>query len=125
MAKEDFATPGGSLKLKGVQNSKVDKKKKKKKRPQEQQQQPRSTNSELEGTHSRSPGRPTAGENADREEKSAGRETDGKEERTDAEEGAEEKDGEPYTGKTEAEERHEEMRRKRVCDSTFSILLLH
>ena len=82
---EYAAATGGTLKLKGVQGSKIDKKKKKKKK--EEEATPATPHGAADVTES--------GTAADAESR-------------------DEHDGAANVGKTEAERRHEEMRRKRV-----------
>lgn len=101
MAKEDYTTTRGALKLKGVKDAGVDKKKKKKK----QKAKDDGAGTQLATTSG-------DGEGADEEETSAVLEPAGDEAR------------EPYRGnrddgKTEAERRYEETRRRRV--SSLSI----
>ena len=108
MAKEDFATPGGSLKLKGVTNSKIDKKKKKKKK---EKAQPTNLDPEGSASPSRSPINLESEKTVNREDEAVGKDSGFKEGR----EAEEEREAGPYLGKTEAEKRYDEMRRKRVC----------
>ncbi|PWW78622.1 DUF1754-domain-containing protein, partial [Tuber magnatum] len=94
MGKEDYISTGGSLKLKGVKDGGIKKKKKKKK--------------------SSTPD-PTS-ELKSRDASAKATSADGLEEREKEEEGGEEEEEEegPYAGKTEAERRFEERKRKRL-----------
>ncbi|RPA93615.1 DUF1754-domain-containing protein [Choiromyces venosus 120613-1] len=85
MGKEDYISTGGSLKLKGVKDGGIKKKKKKKK--------PTTPD-------------PTS-EQESREDSAKATNADGLEER-------EEEPEDPYAGKTEAERRFEERKRKRM-----------
>ena len=95
---------GGSLKLKGVKDAGVSKHKKKRKRPKPENESESETKA---GEKSAGEGRATGVERTSEEramEASAGEEKEVLEDDT------------PGQGKTEAERRHEEARRKRVCD---------
>ncbi|KAI9835085.1 MAG: hypothetical protein M1819_002637 [Sarea resinae] len=98
MAKDDYAAAGGSLKLKGVKDSKIDKKKKKKK--------PKQT----EARDSASADRLTS---ADSEAAALAKSDSGTHGVESAEKG-DDRDDLVVVGKTEAEKRHDEMRRKRL-----------
>jgi protein FAM32A len=87
---EYAAATSGTLKLKGVQGSKIDKKKKKKRKKKEGEEE------------EAKPATPEA--TADVTESGTAADAEGRHE----------SDGAAYVGKTEAERRHEEMRRKRV-----------
>lgn len=89
MGTEDYATAGGTLKLKGVKDSKVEKKKKKKK-----------SKLDIE----------------DREKQATSHKHEGKEDKGHSGEADQEAMSEDVAsvGKTEAERKHEEMRRQRV-----------
>ena len=103
MAKDDYiVATGGSLKLKGVKDAKVDKKKKKKKAKAGDTPEPTSTPSADSGAP------PDAETNRNDDDGSGSREVGS---------GTEiiPEDG-PSVGKTETERRHEEMKRKRVCE---------
>lgn len=97
MGKEDYATTGGTLKLKGVKDSKVEKKKKKKKPKPE---------TETEDTEKQ----PTSNKHEGNEVEDPTRETDQDAMALDV----------AFVGKTEAERRHEEMRRQRVSNKKSS-----
>jgi hypothetical protein len=101
MPPDEYApTTRGTLKLKGVKDSKVDKKKKKKKKAEDTEGPSRET--ELPAT-------PQGGEGAP--------DNEGARQGSEARDG-EDKDAIVGSGKTEAEIRHEEMRKKRVgCPS--------
>jgi protein FAM32A len=94
MAKDDdYASMGGTLKLKGVKDAKIDKKRKKKKQPKAE-----GNNDDLAGSSSaEASGDRLAATNEENE--------------IQPERKANEKSSD---GKTQAERRHEEMRRKRV-----------
>jgi len=97
MPPDEYApTTRGTLKLKGVKDSKVDKKKKKKKKAEDTEGPSRET--ELPAT-------PQGGEGA--------LDNEGARQGSEARDG-EDKDAMVGTGKTEAEIRHEEMRKKRL-----------
>ncbi|KAI9697828.1 MAG: hypothetical protein M1836_004504 [Candelina mexicana] len=98
MAEDDYAASGGSLKLKGVKGGRVEKKKKKKKKS-------RSEPSKSDRPASAEPASPSPAKAS-----SADPKLDLPEEMSP---GAQEVIG-SYVGKTEAEIRHEEMRRKRL-----------
>jgi protein FAM32A len=96
MAKEDYsATPGGSLKLKGVKDSKVHKKQKRKR--------PKNGESDEATAHEEAEEQSLENALASEEDKEI------KDPLL--------KDGQPSkgSGKTEAEKRYEERRQKRVC----------
>lgn len=97
MPPDEYApTTRGTLKLKGVKDSKVDKKKKKKKKAEDTEGPSRET--ELSAT-------PQGGKGA--------LDNEGARQGSEARDG-EDKDAIVGAGKTEAEIRHEEMRKKRV-----------
>ncbi|KAI9792671.1 MAG: hypothetical protein M1816_001770 [Peltula sp. TS41687] len=99
MGKEDYATAGGSLKLKGVKDSKVDKKKKKKKAKSDvveetEKKQAAASNNKHEGK---------------KEDKDPSAEAE-------EQEAIMPEDLASSVGKTEAERKHEEMRRQRLAE---------
>lgn len=110
---DDYSTPtsGSKLKLKGVKDSKVDKKKKinKKKHKRRQTEDGSSASAKMEALEGT--------DNAGADEGDGGEES-GKVEVDGGEEG-EEGGATIIRGKTEAERRHEEMRRKRVCACAY------
>ena|SRR2546430_5798997 len=104
MMKDDYASAGGSLKLKGVKDAKIDKKRKKKKQPKADgnvEDSGRANSAEASGDRPASDREPTR-DNVDEDN-----EIDAK--------GSEiERSERSVDGKTQAERRYEEMRRKRV-----------
>ncbi|KAI9678059.1 MAG: hypothetical protein M1817_006003 [Caeruleum heppii] len=98
---EYAAVTGGSLKLKGFADSKIDKKRKKKKKAAPEKQII-STEDDVQGVPS-----PTSKEGVINKDEVP--EISGDEDTINVDEAA-------YLGKTEAEKRHEEMRRKRQLD---------
>lgn len=115
MAKDDYltSTPGGSLRLKGAKDAGVTKKKKKKK--SKPPSSPNSGADQKPNKESEDPGK------ADRELSEDSRIEEGTAAKERAANPAQEVDveeeevGGPHVYKTEAERRHEDMRRKRVC----------
>jgi protein FAM32A len=107
MAGDEYAATGGSLKLKGVKDSKIDKKRKKKK----VKAQPEN---ETAGDKAATAEATTEGEEhlVKSREESLGTRRDG------------EASAPLIIGKTEAERRHEEMKRKRVCKGHATLLVL-
>ena len=103
-ADEYTAVAGGSLKLKGVKDSKIDKKKKKKRR-------------QLEDDSSKEPAKPAKGQVEEFDTDGASKPNEWTLRDALAEEDAEHEDTPIGAGKTEAERRHEERRRKRVSHS--------
>lgn len=117
MGSDDYtAAPiGGSLKLKGVKDAGISKHKKKRKRPRPENEVENETNA---GEKAAGEGNVT-GEGGISEERAT--EVSGGEKKGDLE------DDTPGQGKTEAERRHEEARRKRVCHHVLhytSLILL-
>ena len=94
MAKDDYAVAtGGSLKLKGVKDGKIEKKRKKKKRDQPTEAIDKDAN----------PTSPVGQDQVSSDE-------------VDGDEKEERESAATYVGKTETERRHGEMRRKRLND---------
>ena len=99
----EYATGGGKLKIKGVKGGRVEKKKKKKNKEK----------SGSAGEELRTEGHKSEGDELSGEKKSRSGSRDLSESR-------EEQDREETYGKTEAERRYDEARKKRVC---FDLLL--
>lgn len=101
MVKDDYlaSAPGGSLRLKGVKDGGISKKKKKKAKA--------ATDGEAKADVAEAEGKRNDAVDKDGVANEQGR--------TESPSGTEEADGGPHVYKTEAERRHEEMRRKRVC----------
>lgn len=114
MGKDDYTSTGGGLKLKGVKGGGIDKHKKKKKKPRE----PGLDSQNEKGN---------AGQDLVLELVTPKKEVDGEDEEAESGEAAKiekqlttmmekrEAESGSHSVKTEAERRHEEMRRKRVC----------